>query len=464
MLKSLVHILFHRHDDGTELGRGHSRLKQAFLSAISGGAAKLISLIVVFVTVRWGVNYLGEERYGLWMTITTMVTLIGIADLGINNSLVNSASNASGRSNDYSVRISISNAIAGLSIMSAIIIIAAIIANVSLDWEKLFNLKDDIAKSEAGSAIFVFFVIFALTQPATVAQKILIGLQKGWIANIWIALGQIAGIIFLWISIKNKAGLPALILALMGPQLIINLLGSFTFFMLNKKLAPKIDDITKKNLKMLFFSGGLFFLIQVMSLIGSASDNIIIAHMLGANSVAEFSVVQRLSTIFGVVQLFIAPLWPAFGEAISRGDYKWAISTFKKAVILSALFSLAAGAVMISVGELIIAEWTNGVIHPSQSMLIGFSIFLLVGSIGGCFSTLLNNPVFLHKQAVIYTIASITAVVLKFILIDIYQSASGAIWGTVIGYAIFFIIPGIVVVDSFFKEKRYERNFEWSDK
>jgi O-antigen/teichoic acid export membrane protein len=327
------------------------------------------------------------------------------------------------------------------------------LANISLNWEELFNLKSSTATSEAGPAIFTFFVIFALSQPATVAQKILVGLQKGWVANIWIAIGQIVGIICLWISITNKAGLPTLILALMGPQLVINLLGSYAFFMLNKKLAPKIDDITKNNLNALFFSGGLFFLIQIMSLIGSASDNIVIAHMLGANSVSEFSVVQRLATIFGIAQLFIAPLWPAFGEAISRGDYKWAISTFKKAVILSALISLAAGAVMISAGELIIAKWTNGIIHPSQSMLIGFSIFLLVGSIGGCFSTLLNNPTFLHKQALIYTIASITAVVLKFILIDTYQSASGAIWGTVIGYAIFFIIPGTIVVAGFFKEK-----------
>jgi O-antigen/teichoic acid export membrane protein len=398
------------------------------------------------------------------MTITTMVTLIGIADLGINNSLVNSASSASGQGDYKKIRISISNAIVGLSAISVLIIIAAILANITLNWEKLFNLKDDIAKSEAGSAILIFIIIFALSQPVTVAQKILIGLQKGWIANIWIAIGQFAGIIFLWISINNKAGLPVLIAALMGPQLIINILGSIAFFIMNKKLAPKIEDISEKKLKELFLSGGLFFLIQVMSLIGSASDNIIIAHMLGANSVSEYSVVQKLSTIFGIAQLFISPLWPAFGEAISRGDYKWAISTFKKVVFLSALTSLTTGAVMISAGESIIEKWTNGIVYPSQSMLIGFSVFLLVASIGGCFSTLLNNPDFIHKQALIYTIASFISVILKIVLIDTYQSASGAIWGAIIGYTIFFIIPGIKVVSSFFKEKRYERNLEWSNK
>lgn len=464
MIKSIVHILFHRHDDGTELGRGNSRLKQAVLSGMSSGVAKLVSLIAVFVTVRWGINYLGEERYGLWMTITTMVTLIGIADLGINNSLVNSASNASGRGDDNKIRKSISNAIAGLTVISLFIIIAAILANITLNWGNLFNLKDDIAKSEVGPAILIFIIIFALSQPATVAQKILIGLQKGWLANIWNALGQITGIIFLWISINNKAGLPLLIAALMGPQLIINIIGSIAFFILNKKLTPKMEDISEKNLKSLFLSGGLFFLIQVMSIMGSALDNIIIAHMLGANSVSEYSVVQRLATIFGIAQLFIAPLWPAFGEAISRGDYKWAISTFKKVVIISALVSLITGAVMISIGESIIEKWTNGIVYPSQSMLIGFSVFLLVGSIGGCFSTLLNNPDFLRKQAFIYSIASIISVILKFILIDAYKSASGAIWGTIIGYTIFFIIPGIKVVDNFFKERRYARNCEWSDK
>lgn len=453
MIKDLLHILFRTHDNDTELGRGNTRLKHAFLSAISSGVTKIISLIVVFFTVRWGVNYLGEERYGLWMTVTTLITLAGIADLGINNSLVNSASAALGRSDDCELRISISNAIAGLSIVSTIMIIAAMLANIALNWENVFNLKTNIAITEAGPAILIFFVLFALSQPATVAQKILIGIQKGWIANIWIAIGQIGGIICLWITINNKAGLPILIIALMGPQLIINVIGSFAFFTLNKKLAPKIRDITKKNLNALFFSGGLFFLIQTMSMVGNASDNIIIAHMLGANSVSEYSVVQRLATILGIAQLFIAPLWPAFGEAISRGDYKWANSTFKRTLIVSTLISLAAGAALIAVGGWLIENWTKGIISPSQTILIGFSIFLIVGSIGGCFSTLLNNPQFLNKQALIFTLASIVAFILKIILIETYQSTSGVIWGTIIGYSLFFIMPGSIVIVRFFKNK-----------
>jgi hypothetical protein len=69
-------------------------------------------------------------------------------------------------------------------------------------------------------------------------------------------------------------------------------------------------------------------------------------------------------------------------------------------------------------------------------------------SIGGSLSVFLNNGEYLRRQATIYIVASIVSIVLKIILIESWQDASGAIWGTVIGYSVFFIFPALFIAYS----------------
>mgnify|MGYP001240022666 CR=1 FL=1 len=454
-MKNLTYIknlLLDKYDLSTESGRGKTRLKLALLASVSTGVSKFISLLVIVATVRWGISYLGEERYGLWMTITAMITLMSLADLGINNSLVNLASNSSGKDDVLSIRKGIANAIAGLTSMAFIILIISFIIFSGLDWTSIFNLKSQLAIDEAGISVIVFASIFALSLPTAIVQKVLVGLQKGWQANIWIILGQSLGIMALWIAIQNESSLPVLILSLAGPPLIANIFCTMFFFIQNSHFIPRINDISEEGLRKLLSSGGLFFLIQIMSLLGSATDNLIIANQLGVTFVSEFSVVQRLAMMLGIAQLFIAPLWPAFGESLSRGDFKWAKKTFYKALSISILASLIGGVVLMVAGNLIINAWTDNYISPNIYLLAGFSFHIILASFGGCLSVLLNNAELLRKQALIFFVASIVSILLKFVFVGYFQAASGAIFGTVIGYGLFYVIPGMALVRAYFQE------------
>lgn len=421
-------------------------MKQAFLSAIASGGTKLISLVVVYYTVRWGVDYLGEERYGLWMTITSLIALMGLADLGINNSLVNITSDASGRDNLAIVKKETSNSIVGLTAIALIMIIISTIAYYRTDWGSLLNLKTELAISEAGPSILIFTIFFSLSLPMTIAQKILIGLQKGWIANIWIGVGQATALISFWYAIRNGEGLPNLILAVMAPPLLINIIGSILFFFNRKELMPKVSDISKNSLRALLSTGGLFFLIQIMSMAGVASDNIIIAHLLGANAVADFSVTQRLATIFAMYQLFISPMWPAFGEAISRGDTKWAGDVFIKGIYILLACSTLVAIIYFYYGELLIKLWTNGNITPSFSLVFGFCLYIIMSSVGGMVSAIMSTTKMLRSLAIIYTLASVISIALKITFINYYQSSSGAVWANVVSYTFIFIIPAFFII------------------
>ena len=54
----------------TPEGRAKERIRRATLTAIGTMIAKGINALTVLISVPLTVNYLGAERYGMWMTIS----------------------------------------------------------------------------------------------------------------------------------------------------------------------------------------------------------------------------------------------------------------------------------------------------------------------------------------------------------------------------------------------------------
>ena len=97
-------------DVATEQGRSRERYRRAALTTFTSGVARAVTVITWLVTVRLTVHYLGTERYGLWMTITSLVAMMSFADLGIGNGLLNCITEAKGGDDRESVRKYVSSA------------------------------------------------------------------------------------------------------------------------------------------------------------------------------------------------------------------------------------------------------------------------------------------------------------------------------------------------------------------
>src|SRR5208283_4384594 len=72
-------------DTSTEQGRSRERYRRAALTTLTSVLARVITVSTSLITVRLTIRYLGTERYGLWMTITSVVSFLIFADLGIGN-------------------------------------------------------------------------------------------------------------------------------------------------------------------------------------------------------------------------------------------------------------------------------------------------------------------------------------------------------------------------------------------
>jgi hypothetical protein len=81
-------------DTATPEGRSLERYRRGALTTFTSVTARVLTVFTGLIAVRLTVRYLGTERYGLWMTITSVVAMMSFADLGIGNGLLNSISEA----------------------------------------------------------------------------------------------------------------------------------------------------------------------------------------------------------------------------------------------------------------------------------------------------------------------------------------------------------------------------------
>src|SRR5215472_7092730 len=84
-------------DTATAEGRSHERYRRALLTSATSVAARVATVISGLVAVPLTVSYLGSERYGLWLTLSSTFTLLAIADFGVSDSILNAVAEAVGR-------------------------------------------------------------------------------------------------------------------------------------------------------------------------------------------------------------------------------------------------------------------------------------------------------------------------------------------------------------------------------
>ena len=72
--------------------------------------------------------------------------------------------------------------------------------------------------------------------------------------------------------------------------------------------------------------GGVFFWLQLMTLLIFGTNEILISWFVNPSMVVEFQMYNRLlATVSSIFQLALTPVWSAVTEAYGRGDFKWVL-------------------------------------------------------------------------------------------------------------------------------------------
>ena len=425
--------------------RDADRNRRAALSGITAATARAVQIGASLVTVPLTIRYLGNERFGLWITMSSFLIIAGFADFGLGNGLLHSVARLQGKDDIAGVKRAISSAFASLSFLSAGLLVLFLSVHTFIPWADLFRVVSSQARAEAGPAMLVFGVCFALNLPAGVVQRVQMGLQQGFRANIWQLAGSVIGLIGLTLGIRFHEGLPTLVFAIVGGPLLAGVLNTALFFSLTSPdLKPRWGLVSRQTISEILSIGILFFLLQVVVAVAYSADNFVVARTLGVASVPDYAIPQRMFGVIAMmISMLVSPLWPAYGEAMSRGDLDWVRRSLFRSVSIVLLVSIAGSAALLLGSYKLINWWVGPTVHPPLLLLIGLAVWTVMECGGNTLGVFLNGAGLIRFQILVACIFGIGCITAKVYLTRRFGIV-GLPWATIATAGLFSYLPLIL--------------------
>jgi len=422
---------------GTPRDYRERRTRGIFQGTASGVVWRIVVISVNLVSIPLTIGYLGPERYGAWVTITTVLTFLTITDFGLGASLTNALGKAQAENAREIGRRYVSSALLTLCFISLLILLVVGVFGSRIAFFLFPHLQSPVARAEIVPTVFLALSIFALDLPLPIVARVLAAHQKQALANLWNIVGSLGNLVALLTVIWFRGGLPWLVAGCFGFRLLTNLTSAVWLFGFRKPwLRPKLAAIDLSFVKVLFSDGWKFFIISVGWMINWQTDNLVIAHFLGASQVTPYAVTFGLFAIASGLQGLVYPaLWPAYTEAFAQGDYGWIRQTLRSNFKFSFFTSLGIAAILILFSQGIIHAWAGPAAVPPFAVIVWMAIWRLMLSTLLAGNCLLNATGHLKGMTIYGTITAILNLILSIFLAKTY-GITGVAAGTAIAYAV----------------------------
>src|ERR1035438_3879219 len=136
--------------------KGHERSNLAKKQILYSFFLKAISVVIGLLFVPLLLHYLDAERYGLWLTLTSIVGWFTFFDAGLGNGLRNRLTEALAQGEQQLAKEYVSTTYAIISIIFIVVLIVFYCVNPFLHWNEILNTSRVPAKELSLLALIVF--------------------------------------------------------------------------------------------------------------------------------------------------------------------------------------------------------------------------------------------------------------------------------------------------------------------
>jgi O-antigen/teichoic acid export membrane protein len=440
-------------DCSTEAGRSQERYRRAALTVLASVAARGVSILTLLITTPLTLGYLGEERYGLLMVVTSFLGFLIFADLGIGNGLINTISDAHAKDDRAAAGRSVSSGFFVLLAVACFLLLAFAAAYPLVPWGRLFKVTSPLAAAEAGPATVALVVCLAANVVVGIVPRVHAGYQEGATNAAWQAAGGALSLVGVVAAVKLKLGLAALVYAVAGAPALALAANGLVLLWRRPWLRPAWSKVTRGTVGHILHVGLLFFVMQVAIAVAFSTDDIVIARVIDAEAVPRYAIPQRLFALpMSLMGLLLLPLWPAYAEALARGDADWAKRTLKRSLLVAVGFATASSLFLVALGPLILRLWLGPRDpHAPFMLLVGLGLWNILNAAGQAVAMLFNAAHILKFQVITASTMAAGALTLN-ILLTKWTGVAGAVWGTVIAYTLCCVVPWLFFVPRLWKK------------
>lgn len=379
---------------------------------ITSAGLKLISIFVSLQVVPLTIDYVDPDRYGIWLTISSIVSWLAYFDLGFANGFRNSFTEARATDNQELAREYVSTTYAALGLVFSVVGIITLIVNCFLDWNTLLKTTC-ITNTEFRTLFTILICIFCVNIIIGVFTMMLTADQKPALSSFINTMGQVAGYVsILLLTHFTKGNLIYLALAFSGVPCCVIILSSIVGFRFSRyrTLSPSFKYVRLSLVKKIIGLGGKFFFIMVAMLLIYQFINIILTRVEGPYAVTQYNVAYKyFNVIFMLFAIILTPFWSATTDAFVKGDVEW-IKRMVRKLELFWVCSLPVLLLMVIVSPKIYQLWVKESVEIPMSLSLSIAVYIAFQSIANVYMYILNGIGKVRVQMIIYGCFAIVSI------------------------------------------------------
>ena len=367
---------------------GEGRSQKLKRNVVWSSVIKVSQMAVELFKVPLLLTYLSPEKYGVWITIVSILMWTQQFDLGLGSGLRYKLTESIARNDTARGKGLVSTAYMSMTaIMSAVFLVMIPVCKYA-DWNSFLNVRS-ISHEELSYTVLFVLLVFVFQFIFSLVSVVLKADQRAAISDVFKPLGSILslGLIFVLKAFSSDSLFLAS-LAMSLPYVIVLAIANIYFYLRDyHDIFPSIRWFDKKYLKDIYNLGLKYFVNQFSALIVFSTSSILISNIIRPEEAAVYNIAN---TYFNLPIIFygmiLVPFSAAITDAYVKNDYAWIKNIMHKLKYVALLFS-AVSFLMLVVSPLAFHIWVG----DKLTVPVSLSIVMFLYTVLNVFVSPYNN-------------------------------------------------------------------------
>lgn len=415
-----------------------SRSTKMYKNTIAMIGIRGLSMLISLISAPIMLHHVNRADYGVLLTLTSIVSWVGLMDVGLGNGLRNKLPEFLANKDFRSAKKVISSCYATLAIYVGILITIFLLISPFVNWLGVLNSPTSDA-GEISCLANIVFVAFCIQFLLGLINSILFAYQMPAFQSVFTFVGQVLSLVALVFQVYvfdvTSVFQIGVVNCLMTPFVLF--LGSIWLYRTKlKDIAPSFRYIKFNSVGSILSLGLKFFVIQMITIVLFQANSIIIAKVVSPEAVVEYNLAFKyISLLTMIFNIAITPVWSATTDAYVRKDFAW----IKKTLLQSkkiCLVTIFIGLVMLVVSNYVYSLWLgNGAIDISYYTTGLILLYISFEMLYKVYGTIINGTGKVFAQIIITGIISII-----YIPMAIFLGKLFGLSGVLVSNAIVFVL------------------------
>ena len=392
--------------------RGNKRSLLIKKNIIASFVFRAVSVLVSLLLVPLSIGFLSVDKYGLWLTLSSIISWMAFFDFGLAHGFRNCFAKSVANEDFKLAKSYVSTAYFVIACIFTTLMFVTLFINSFIDWTRILNISAEYTL-EIRTVVQVMIVSFCIKNVVNIFCIMMNGYQRPAVSLGVVALSDVFVLFLVYIvTLVSEQNMPLLAFIMSFVPCCIILLVSIIVFSRDdyKKFRPDIRCINLSLTKNIIGIGVQFFIIMMAMMFIFQFTNIIITRELGPSSVSLYNVTYKLFNVVVVVMTVVLnPFWSAFTDAYTKGDYSWMKNSFKKVEKLG-LLTIPVIILLLFASEFIFDIWLGDKMETDFALTAVMSLYAVCRIMGQVYMYPLNGIGKIRLQLITYIIFAVIAI------------------------------------------------------